>query len=1045
MIERIIEYSARNRAIVLMIVAIAVIFSIRAMVNIPLDAIPDLSDVQVIVFTEWQGRSPDVIEDQVTYPIVTSLLSAPKVKYVRGQTFFGLSFVYVIFEDGTDMYWTRSRVLEYMNEIESQLPAGVSPTLGPDATGVGWVYEYALIDTTGKHNLAELRSFQDWSLKFWLESVPGVAEVASVGGFVKQYQVEVNPNALLSYGIPLSKVIKAVREANNDVGGRTIEIASTEFMIRGRGYIKSIEDIENVPIGVGKNGTPIFIRNVADVHVGPEMRRGIAELDGKGEVVGGIVIMRYGENALKVIERVKAKLAEVKSSLPPGMEIVTTYDRSDLINRAIDNLIRTLLEEGVIVSFVIILFLAHFRSALVPIFMLPTAVLLSFSVMEFLDLTSNIMSLGGIAIAIGVLVDAAIVMIENAHTKLEAAADGESRLETVIQAAKEVGRPLFFSLLVVTVSFLPVFTLEAQEGRLFRPLAFTKTFAMFFASFLSITLVPVLMVLFMKGKMKPAEKNKINRFLLWIYKPVLDMALRFRKTTVLTALTIVLLTIPVFLTLGTEFMPPLNEGSILYMPTSLPGMPPSEARRILQVQDKIIAEFPEVERVFGKIGRATTPTDPAPLSMVETIITLKPKEMWRPGLTWEKLVSEMDEKLQIPGMANIWWMPIQTRTEMLATGIRSNLGIKIFGPDLREIERIAVKIEQALQNFPGTRSVFAERTTGGYYLDFEVNRAKAARYGLSVRDIEDIIETAVGGKNVTRTIEGQERYPVNVRYPRELRDDVDKLKRILVPTPSGTQIPISQVADLKLTSGPPMIRQENGSKVGLVFVDVMGESYGDYVEAAKEYIKENVILPAGYTLEWAGQYTYLERLRAKLRVVVPVTLVIIFMLLYLNFRSVTKTMIVLISVPFAFIGAIWILYALGYNTSVAVWVGIIALGGVAVETAVIMIVYLDQYYERYKTEAGLLSLQHLLSAVTEGALQRMRPIIMTATTTTAALVPIMLSAGTGADIMKRIAAPMVGGMLTSTILTLIVIPAIYTIWRSRDLRRELAADSDKKY
>ena len=1045
MIERIIEYSARNRAIVLMIVAIAVIFSIRAMVNIPLDAIPDLSDVQVIVFTEWQGRSPDVIEDQVTYPIVTSLLSAPKVKYVRGQTFFGLSFVYVIFEDGTDMYWARSRVLEYMNEIESQLPVGVSPTLGPDATGVGWVYQYALIDTTGKHDLAELRSFQDWSLKFWLESVPGVAEVASVGGFVKQYQVELNPNALLSYGIPISTVIKAIREANNDVGGRTIEIASTEFMIRGRGYIKSIEDIENVPLGVSKNGTPIFVRNVADVHIGPEMRRGIAELDGKGEVVGGIVIMRYGENALKVIERVKAKLAEVKSSLPPGMEIVTTYDRSDLINSAIDNLIRTLLEEGVIVSFVIILFLAHFRSALVPIFMLPTAVLLSFSVMEFLDLTSNIMSLGGIAIAIGVLVDAAIVMIENAHTKLENAAEGESRLEIVIQAAKEVGRPLFFSLLVVMVSFLPVFTLEAQEGRLFRPLAYTKTFAMFFASFLSITLVPVLMVYLMKGKMKPAEKNNINRFLLRIYKPVLDMALRFRKTTVLTALMIVLLTIPVFLTLGSEFMPPLNEGSILYMPTSLPGMPPSEARRILQVQDKIIAGFPEVERVFGKIGRATTPTDPAPLSMVETIITLKPKEMWRPGLTWEKLVSEMDEKLQFPGMANIWWMPIQTRTEMLATGIRSNLGIKIFGPDLSEIERIAVEIEQALQDFPGTRSAFAERSTGGYYLDFVVNRAKAARYGLSIRDIEDIIETAVGGKIVTRTIEGQERYPVIVRYPRELRDDVDKLKRILVPTPSGAQIPISQVADLKLTSGPPMIREENGSKVGLVFVDVIGESYGDYVEAAKKYIKENVKLPAGYTLEWAGQYTYLERLRAKLRLVVPVTLVIIFMLLYLNFRSVTKTMIVLISVPFAFIGAIWILYILGYNTSVAVWVGIIALGGVAVETAVIMIVYLDQYYERYKTEAGLPSLQLLISAVTQGALQRMRPIIMTATTTTAALVPIMWSAGTGADVMKRIAAPMVGGMLTSTILTLIVIPAIYAIWRSRGLSKELTADSDKIY
>ncbi|MCH8305235.1 MAG: efflux RND transporter permease subunit [Candidatus Marinimicrobia bacterium] len=1040
MIERIIEYSARNRAIVLMIVAIAVIFSIRAMINIPLDAIPDLSDVQVIVFTEWQGRSPDIIEDQVTYPIVTSLLSAPKVKYVRGQTFFGLSFVYVIFEDGTDMYWARSRVLEYMNEIQSQLPAGVSPTLGPDATGVGWVFQYALIDTTGNHSLADLRSFQDWSLKFWLESIPGVAEVASVGGFVKQYQVEVNPNALLSYGIPISKVIKAIRDANNDVGGRTIELASTEFMIRGRGYIKSIEDIENVPLGASKNGTPIFIRNVANVHIGPEMRRGIAELDGKGEVVGGIVVMRYGENALKVIEKVKAKLAEVKSSLPPGMEIITTYDRSDLIERAIDNLIRTLLEEGLIVSFVIILFLAHFRSALVPIFMLPTAVLLSFSVMHFLDLTSNIMSLGGIAIAIGVLVDAAIVMIENAHMRLEEAADGESRLETVIQAAKEVGRPLFFSLLIVTVSFLPVFTLEAQEGRLFRPLAFTKTFAMFFASFLSITLVPVLMVFFMKGKMKPADKNPINRFLLWIYKPVLDLALRYRKTTILIALILVLLTIPVFMTLGSEFMPPLNEGSILYMPTSLPGMPPSEARRILQVQDKIIAGFPEVERVFGKIGRATTPTDPAPLSMVETTITLKPKELWRQGMTWEKLVAEMDEKLQFPGMANIWWMPIQTRTEMLATGIRSNLGIKVFGSDLKEIERIAVDIEQALQDFPGTRSAFAERSTGGYYLDFVVNRINAARYGLSIRDVEDIIETAIGGKNVTRTIEGQERYPVNVRYPRELRDDVDKLKRILVPTPSGAQIPIYQVADLKLTTGPPMIRSENGSKVGLVFVDVVGESYGDYVEAAKIYIRDNVELPGGYTLEWAGQYTYLERLRAKLMLVVPITLIIIFMLLYLNFRSVTKTMIVLISVPFAFIGAIWILYVLGYNTSVAVWVGIIALGGVAVETSVIMIVYLDQYYERYKMEEGTESLQLLLAAVTKGALQRMRPIIMTATTTTAALIPIMWSAGTGADVMKRIAAPMVGGMVTSTILTLIVIPAIYTIWRTRSLRRELTAD-----
>ncbi|MCH7495755.1 MAG: efflux RND transporter permease subunit, partial [Candidatus Marinimicrobia bacterium] len=971
------------------------------------------------------------------YPITTQMLAVPYSKVVRGYSFFGFSFVYVIFEDGTDMYWARSRVLESLNYVSGKLPNGVTPALGPDATGVGWAFMYVL--KSDQRNLADLRSIQDWFLKYELTSVNGVAEVASIGGFVNQYQITVDPNKLRAYNISISKIRMAVQRSNNDVGGRVVEFGGTEFIVRGRGYIKSVADIENIPLG-SSNGTPILIKDVAQVSLGPQIRRGIVDLDGKGEVVGGIVVMRYGENALKVIERVKAKLAEVKGSLPPGMEIVTTYDRSDLIERAIDNLVRTLLEEGLIVGFVIILFLAHFRSALVPIFMLPTAVLLSFSVMDFLDLTSNIMSLGGIAIAIGVLVDAAIVMIENAHMRLESAAEGESRLETVIQAAKEVGRPLFFSLLVVTVSFLPVFTLEAQEGRLFRPLAFTKTFAMFFASFLSITLVPVLMVIFMKGKMKPAAKNPVNRVLLRIYKPVLDIALRFRKTTVLVALMLVLLTIPVFLTLGSEFMPPLNEGSILYMPTSLPGMPPSEARRILQVQDKIIAGFPEVERVFGKIGRATTPTDPAPLSMVETTITLKPKEMWRQGMTWEKLVSEMDEKLQFPGMANIWWMPIQTRTEMLATGIRSNLGIKVFGPDLKEIERIAVEIEQALQDFPGTRSAFAERSTGGYYLDFVVNRVNAARYGLSIRDVEDIIETAIGGKNVTRTIEGQERYPVNVRYPRELRDDVDKLKRILVQTPSGAQIPIYQVAELKLTTGPPMIRSENGSKVGLVFVDVIGESYGDYVEAAKEYIRENVELPGGYTLEWAGQYTYLERLRAKLMLVVPVTLVIIFMLLYLNFNSATKTMIVMISVPFAFIGAIWILYVLGYNTSVAAWVGIIALGGVAVETGVIMIVYLDQYYERYKTEEGTESLQLLLAAVTKGALQRMRPIIMTATTTTAALIPIMWSTGTGADVMKRIAAPMVGGMLTSTILTLIVIPAIYTIWRSWSLRRELTAD-----
>ncbi len=1041
MIEKLIESSARNKLMVFLLVAIATAWGAWALFNTPLDAIPDLSDVQVIVFTEWPGRSPDIIEDQITYPIVTSLLAAPKVQFVRGQSFFGLSFVYVIFEDGTDMYWARSRILEYMNEIEAQLPQDVTPTLGPDATGVGWIFEYALVDTTGRWNLADLRSFQDWNLKYWLEGVPGVAEVASVGGFVKQYQIDVDPNKLLAYNIPLKRIIQAVRDSNNDVGGRVIEMASTEFMLRGRGYIQSLEDIEQIGLGTDGNGTPVLLRNVANVHLGPDMRRGIAELDGKGEVVGGIVVMRYGENALKVIERVKEKIKQIEPALPPGMQIVTAYDRSTLIEQAIDTLKEKLIEESLVVSLISLLFLFHFRSALVAILTLPVGILLSFIPMYYMGLTSNIMSLGGIAIAIGAMVDAAIVMIENAHKRLEQARQRgveltrDKHFRIVINAAKEVGKPLFFSLLIITVSFIPVFSLEAQEGRLFKPLAFTKTFAMFFASFVSVTLVPVLMVLMIRGRITPEAKNPINRLLITLYRPIVQKVLRFRKSTIAVACLLLVATIPIFNSLGTEFMPPLNEGSILYMPTSVPGMPASQAKKVLHTQDKILATFPEVERVFGKIGRARSATDPAPLSMVETTITLKPKEQWRKGMTWDKLIAEMDEKLKFPGMANIWWMPIQTRIEMLTTGIRSNLGIKVFGPDLREIERIAVDIEQALQKFPGTRSAFAERTTGGYFVDFKIRREEAARYGLTVGDVQAIIQTAIGGMNITQTIEGKERYPVNLRYPRELRDDLDKLRRVLVPAPTGAQVPITQLADIFPTTGPPTIRNEGGSKVGFVFVDVGEKDYGRYVREAQQYILKTVDIPPGYTLEWAGQYKYLLRLREKLKLVVPVTLLIIFLLLYLNFKSVPKTLIVLLSVPFSLVGAFWLLWVLGYNTSIAVWVGIIALAGVSAEIGVVMVVFLDEAYRRRGENQQLRTREDLRAAAAEGAGQRVRPVVMTASAILLGLLPIMWSTGTGADVMKRIAAPMVGGMVTSTILTLAVIPAIYMVWREWELRR----------
>ena len=960
------------------------------------------------------------------------MLSAPNVKFVRGQSFFGLSFVYVIFEDGTDIYWARSRVLEYLNEVSNKLPTGVSTTLGPDATGVGWVYQYALVDMTGQNSLADLRSFQDWSLKYWLESVPGVAEVASVGGYVKQYQVNVDPVRLLAYNIPIQKVIQTIRTSNNDVGGRVIEVAGTEHMVRGRGYIKTTEDIETIPLGTNGNGTPITIRDVARVEIGPDMRRGAAELDGQGETVGGIVVMRYGENALRVIERVKERLLEIEPSLPGGVEIVTTYDRSNLIERAIDVLKRELAQEMLIVAVVIVAFLLHIRSALIPILTLPIAVLLSFIPMYYMGLTSNIMSLGGIAIAIGATVDAAIVLVENAHKHLERwEAEGKSgsRTDVVIRSAVEVGKPIFYSLLIIAVSFAPVFTLEAQEGRLFKPLAFTKNFAMFFAAVLAITLVPAMMTLLIRGRIHSEVRHPISQFLIWVYDPMVRMVLQFRKSVIAAALVALGLTVPVYLGLGSEFMPSLQEGTILYMPTSLPGMSVGEAKRILQVQNALIKQFPEVERVFGKVGRSRTATDPAPLSMVETTITLKPESDWRPGMTWDKLIAELDTTIQIPGMPNIWWMPIQTRTEMLTTGIRSPIGIKVFGPDLEGIEKVAVEIEQVVKDIPGTRSAFAERVTGGYYVDFEVDRRQAARYGLTVGQVETIIQTAIGGVNVSQVLEGRERYPINVRYARDLRDNVDDLARVLVPTSSGAQIPMGQLADIRTTTGPPMIRDESAQLVGYVFVDIAGRSLGEYVEEARQAVRDRVEVPAGYRIAWGGQFQYMERAQDKLAIVVPVTLFIVFFLLYMNFKSIGDTLVVMLSVPFSLVGSVWLLHLLGYNMSVAVWVGVIALMGVAAETGVVMLFYLDEAWKRRWAD-GKRTVADLHEAVVEGAVQRVRPKMMTVGTTILGLLPIMLGTGAGSDVMKRVAAPMVGGLVTSTVLTLVIIPVIYFIWKS---------------
>jgi Cu(I)/Ag(I) efflux system membrane protein CusA/SilA len=1077
MINRVIEFSARNKFVVFLFVAMAALGGWWSLHNVPLDAIPDLSDTQVIIYSRWD-RSPDIMEDQVTYPIITALLGAPRVKAIRGFSDFGYSYVYIIFEEGTDIYWARSRTLEYLSKITPRLPTGVQVELGPDATSIGWVFQYALVDTTGRHSLDALRSFQDWYLRYYLQSVPGVAEVAPIGGLVRQYQVNVDPNALAAYHLPLGKVVEAVRRGNNDVGGRLVEFSSREFMVRGRGYARSIVDLEQIVIGVNsRSGTPITIKDVGQVTLGPDIRRGIADLDGKGEVVGGVVIMRSGENALKVVERVKTKLEEIQPSLPPGVKIVTTYDRSELILRSIETLKGTLKEEIAIISTVILLFLWHIPSALIPILTIPITVLISFIPMKLVGVTSNIMSLGGIAIAIGAMVDAAIVVVEQTHKKLEQwDAEGRQRdyHEVVVEAVKEVGGPSFFSLLVIAVSFMPIFALEAQEGRLFKPLAFTKNFCMAIAAVLAITLDPALRLLFthanpfefcprvlarianalLVGKIHREEKHPISRILMWIYHPVAELALRFKWTVVLAALAAVAITVPVFERLGSEFMPPLNEGVILYMPITLPGISITEAQRLLQIQDKVLRTFPEVERVFGKAGRAETSTDPAPFSMVETTVVLRPQDQWRKKPQWysaqapewlqgilrriwpdrisqEELVDEMDRALKIPGTTNAWTMPVRNRIDMLTTGVRTPVGIKVLGSDLNKIQEIGQEIEGALAQVAGTRSVYAERVSGGYFLDFTLKREELARYGLTVDDVQDYIMSAVGGENVTTTVEGRERYPVNVRYQRDFRSDLNALNRVLVATPSGAQVPMAQLADLRLVEGPSMIRDENGLLSGYVYVDVAGRDLGSYVEEARRQVREKVEshLPQGYSLSWSGQYEFLQRVRERLKLVVPITIFIVFVLLYLNTRSVVKTLIVFLAVPFSAVGAIWLLHWLGYNMSIAVWVGLIALMGVDAETGVFMLLYLDLAYHEWQRAGRLKSWADLKEAILYGAVKRVRPKVMTVACMFTGLFPIMWSTGTGADVMKRIAAPMIGGIFTSFLMELVVYPAIYAIWK----------------
>ena len=1121
MIGRVIEYCATHRALVFIFTVFVVVGSFLAVKNVPLDAIPDLSDPQVIVFTEWMGRSPDLVEDQVTYPIVSSLLAAPQVEAVRGQSMFGMSFIYVIFQEGTDLYWARSRVLEYMSSIRSRLPEGVTPVLGPDATSVGWVFQYALVDRTGQHDLSELRTFQDFNLRYALASVPGVAEVATVGGYQKQYQVEVDPEKLHALGVSLSDVIGAIRRSNSDVGGRVIEMSGREYFVRGRGYVKSLDDLRQVALGADKrSGTPIRVGDVGTVTFGPDIRRGVSELNGEGEAVGGTVVMRYGENALHVIERVKRRLAELKPSFPPGVEVEVVYDRASLIERSIETLRHTLLEEAIVVSLIIFIFLLHFRSTLVPVLSLPVAVGLAFVPMVLLHINSNIMSLGGIAIAIGAMVDAAIVLVENAHKHLETAPPGADRQAVLIAAAKEVGPPIFFSLLIITVAFLPIFGLNGQAGRLFKPLAFTKTFSMAFAALVSITLAPALMAVFIRGKIKHEKDHPVSRAMISVYRPFAWVALKNPKTTIAIGLAAVLSAVPMAMRLGNEFMPPLNEGDMLYMPTTFPNISIEEAKRYLQVQDRLIRSMPEVERVFGKAGRSETPTDPAPLSMVETVVKLKPRAEWRmvdqprwysswaPSwlkpvfrplwpdrhrISWQELTDELNRRVQMPGWTNAWTMPIKTRIDMLSTGIRTPIGVKIFGASLDTIERIGMDLERTISRVPNTRSVYSDRSTGGFYLDIIPNREALARYGLTLGEVQDVIEAAVGGQPIEVTVEGRNRFSINVRYPRELRQDVERLRHVLVPLhgaaassssgeasmgagparsvtmggsgdmgetppagnalplgpsggagigawpePRGPHVPLGQVADIRIVTGPPMIRDEAGMLVGYVYVDMDAakRDIGGYVDDAKRAVEKEMKLPAGYFLKWTGQYELLQQMQARMRFLVPLTLVIVLLLLYMNFGNLVEALIVLCSVPFALVGSIWLMALLHYNLSTAVWVGIIALVGLAAQTGVVMVVYCDSAYHRYKAQGRIRDLDDIVEATLEGSVQRVRPKLMTVATMMIGLVPLLWSQGAGADVMKRVAAPMVGGLFTSAFLTLEIIPVVYTYWRYAQLKRE---------
>ncbi|MBZ5591025.1 MAG: efflux RND transporter permease subunit [Acidobacteriia bacterium] len=1085
MINAIIEYCAEHRALVVIVVMMLVLAGVWSMRHIPLDAIPDLSDPQVIIYTEWPGRSPNLVEDQITYPVVSSLLAGPHVAAVRGLSDYGFSYVYVIFDEGTDIYWARSRVLEYMSKISGKLPEGVAPQLGPDATGVGWAFEYALVDRTGRNNLAQMRSFNDWYLRSWLESVPGVAEVATIGGYVKQYQVNVDPNKLSAYNIPIGKVMETVRGSNSEVGGRVVEFSGKEYQVRGRGYIQSVADIENLPVGSNNAGVPVYVRDVGRVVLGPDMRRGVAELNGEGEVTGGIVVVRYGQNVMDVIRRVKAKLAEVRPGLPPGVEVQVTYDRSDLIERSIATLRHTLIEELIIVSAVILIFLWHVPSAIIPILTIPIAVILSFIPMYNTGITSNIMSLGGIAIAIGAMVDASIVVVEQTHKKLEHwEAEGRpgSASRVIVDAVKEVGGPSFFSLLVIAVSFMPIFALQYQEGRLFKPLAFTKNFSIAIAAVLAITLDPAVRLLFMRarefefrprwlarvanavlvGKIHREEKHPISRPLMRIYRPVVRFVLAYKWLVIGFAILAVAFTVPAYLRLGSEFMPPLNEGTLLYMPITQPGISVTEAGKYLQLQDKLLARFPEVESVFGKIGKAETATDPAPLSMVETTIVLKPERQWRKVRTerwyssrapefvkpvlrrfwpevhpiaWEQLTAEMDKTVQIPSFSNAWVFPIRTRIDMVTTGIRTPVGVKVLGPKLETIEQTGMELERILQDVPGTRSAFFERVEGGYYVDFQVKREEAARYDLTVGQINDVIESAIGGKTVTTTVEGRERYPVSVRYARDLRDNLAKLGRVLVPAPGGAQIPLTQVADIQVHTGPSMIKDEQGFLAGYVYVDVAGRDIGGYVADARRAVSKQLRLPAGYQIVWSGQYEYLTRVIERLWIVVPVTLAIVILLLYFNTGSAMKTLIILLAVPFSAVGAIWFLYLLNYNLSIAVWVGLIALLGVDAETAVFMLLYLDLAYHERKARGEMRGMADLKAAIEYGAVQRLRPKVMTVAVMFLGLAPIMWSSGAGSDVMRRIAAPMIGGIFTSFLLELLVYPAIYEIWKGFEVRR----------